>query len=225
MDRMEFRISQMPASEYRRLKSRAKVLSNATVRLPRGDRLLVWLPILVVAAVVTLLAPWEPATARVQVLGVPIRASHILLLVDRTGSMDEDGKPAMFNAQKTALQAVIPVTEEDTITAFGVSAQGYAANLLNQSKQHLTTPNGVDALYVISDFHPEDEKADCDDGPGIGEFRRLIAQSRVRLYLSSVEMQPSADLRVIAEESGGGVIGQGLLSSADARRQTCVDIK
>jgi len=220
MDRMEFRISRLSETKWRRIKSRAKSASNGQL----GGLTPLGAAVFVVAAGAALLPPSDSAMPRVQVLGAPIRASHILLMVDVTSSMEDGDKPEKLRQQEAAL-AAIPVSEKDDITAFGISAQGRDGNLLNRLAPHLKSRGGVDAVYVISDFHPEDQGADCDDGAGIGRFRRLIRQSGVRLYLSSVEMQPSADLQAIAEESGGGVIGQRLQSSSDARREICGSMK
>jgi len=220
MDRMEFRVSQMSESDLRRIKSRAERASNGPLRLRAGWAPTIWLVIFVVAiGVLSLLS--DSGTVRVKVLDVPIRASHILILVDGTSSMDDDGKPEKLRQQQTALEAAIADHEEDAITAFGISAQGRPGNLLHQLENHLETRSRVDAVYVISDFQPEDKDADCDDGAGIGRFRQLIRQNGLRLYLSSVQTQPSADLQAIAEESGGGVIGQHLQSSSDALREIC----
>jgi hypothetical protein len=234
MSRIEFHIHSPDGDQWQRLKDHLPEpkggldwtpVRSALARVPLG-RALLRLPVSVTAGVgVVVLAAWSGVFEPTQIHGVSIRGTHILILVDATSSMSEDGIPDELKRQMASLKASV-LAVADTF-AFGVSSvgyhdyRGYASNLLYSLSRQLSAHPEVDSVYVVSDFHPEEAGADCDNRAGLVQFQELIKKSRVRLYLSSVYMLPSPGLLAIAEESGGGLIATLAKSSAAARLEFC----
>jgi hypothetical protein len=235
MSRIEFRIHSPRGEQWQRLKEHSQPrngldwapIRGVLARIPLG-RALLRSPVPVTAGVgVAVFAAWSGVFAPAQIHGVPISATHMLVLVDDTGSMSEAGIPTELERQRKILAASFFSSNELKIYAFGVSSAGYhnyggyASNLLYRLSDELPAHPGVDSVYVFSDFHPEEAGADCDNTAGLAQFQALIGKSRVRLYLSSVNMLPSEGLLAIAEESGGGLIATGAKSSLSDRAKTC----
>ena len=59
----------------------------------------------------------------------------------------------------------------------------------------------IDGLYVFADFVWEDYTPER-----MGEVRRIVRDTGVRLYLETVESEPPDDLAALAYDSRGGVI-------------------
>ena len=238
MSRIEFHIHSPDNDQWQRLKddlTKPKSgldwtpIRRALVRVPLG-RALLGLPVSVTTGIgVVVFAAWSGVFGPTQIHGVSIHGTHILILIDATSSMSEDGIPDEVKRQMASLKPSV-FAVADTF-AFGVSSagynnyRGYASNLLYTLSHQLPSHREVDSVYVVSDFHPEEAGADCDNRAGLVQFRELIKKSQVRLYLSSVYMLPSPGLLAIAEESGGGLIARSAKSSAAARLEFCGSIQ
>ncbi len=153
----------------------------------------------------------------IRVDGVAVAGSHILVVQDNSGSVGDPNSE--LERQKALLGTSVARLVKGV--GFGVSS-AHAATLLYVLEQSIPAEAGVDTVYVFSDFAPATAEYDCNDSAGPDGLRRLIRESKVLLYLSTVNMTPSSGMVAIARESGGGV--PGIPSPADgpaARQKVC----
>ena len=224
MDRFEFRTNSVTADEWRRIKRRLEggpgspsLSARMPARAAGAGGLHLPLAIQILGAALVIAACIDAPTAVVK--GVPIQGSQILVVEDRSGSMD-DSKDELARQKAQFGSALFEGGAE--ILGFGVNSTGEASNLLHVLEQVLPARRGVDTVYVFSDFVPATPSVDCNDPAGLAQFRQLIRSARVRLYLSTVNMLPSPGLLAIARESGGGLVGlAGAADSLEARRAKC----
>lgn len=219
MDRLEFRMRASAKDEWQRIRPRSETWGLRAVPLRAGSKL--WqvpVPVFAVGAILTLYAIQMGTAPAVH--GVAVVGSRILLIEDVSGSMDEDGIPDELKREKEILRNAL-VPNEVQVDGFGAISSG-SDNLRTALEQSLPNNQGLDAVYFLSDFHPETKDWDCDDAAGVEEVRRLVRAAGVRLYLSSVGMLPSPGLLAVARESGGGLIGARTPEdSTAARTETC----
>jgi hypothetical protein len=153
-----------------------------------------------------------------RVNGVAVEGNRILFVEDVSGSMSSS-QPEL--ARQKALLKNTLVPGGVNVNGFGVISTG-SENLRSALESALPARKDIDAVYFFSDFYPATPEWDCDDAPGLDRFRRLIRQTGVRLYLSTVNRMPSPGLLAIARESGGGLTGASApAESAQLRATVC----
>lgn len=223
MDRFEFRTNSVTRDQWRRINRRLNRGPGGPSLRGRwragagigGAPLPLAIPIL--CGVLLIAAGIDKPGAVVN--GVTVQGSHILVVEDISGSMgSSQGELARQKARfgGTLFEGSL------TINGFGAGSGGDGSNLLHVLQGALPARRGVDTVYVFSDFQPGTASWDCNDLEGLAQFRELIRRAGVRLYLSTVNMLPSAGLLAIARESGGGLVGlAGAADSLQARRDMC----
>jgi len=201
MDQLEFKVESFARDEWERRKNRTG-RHWRTLSLRIGSSVLqISFPLFV--AGVAILAYVFLAQSAPRVHGVSVVGSRILLVQDKSGSMDEE--TTEVNRQIAILRHFLD-PNISAIEGFGTISTG-SDNLRTALEERLSQSRSFDAVYVLSDFYPIDKPIDCDDAAGLERVRQLVHDSGVRLYLSTVRMQPSQALLDIARQSGGGLIG------------------
>jgi hypothetical protein len=191
MGRLEFR-GQLTQDHLRRWRK-----LNRPSRYPRAV-----MAIVLLLALVYLLR-WVPTA---QIEGREFKGRSVIVMVDRSGSMG--GTESILAAQLDQLKAAgISVDNPYVTRGFGLSPSGAEDNLLYPLRKALEQNLDADTIYVFSDFSNDPEwSVDGSDEAGYQELREKLSERRMRLYLGTVNYEPSNDFASIARESGGDVI-------------------
>jgi len=136
--------------------------------------------------------------------GQPFIGNHVIVVRDESGSMNgkEPSLYALINKLRTSELIVEPLTTD----GFGVSESGSQNNLLHKVKDALNENPLIDTIYAFSDFYDVQDKNWESDQNGYLQLKTLLTKHNVRLYIGTVQYDPSNELIKIARESGGGFI-------------------
>ena len=155
-------------------------------------------PGLAAAAVVAFIG-LAPPTASLH--GTDVSGSHVLLLVDISGSMPDARTTA--DPQIQAMRAA-GISVANRIDVPGWSwGSGAAYSFLGALEGGISKSPLVDTVYIITDFTAGDDQGN--DAAGLSRFRQLLARRHLRLYWCTVRDPVPEDYRRIALWTGGGV--------------------
>jgi hypothetical protein len=192
MEQFQFRVHGLTEEELRRWR-------RLNRRFTLSGSVMVW------AAALVAIAYLSHSTTPVMIESTEFKGRSVMVIEDNSGSMKENDRQAKLKAQLDQLQAAgVDISGHHTSVGFGARFGGAQDNLLNSLKKALSSDPAIDTIYVFSDFDPG--PADESDEAGYLELRRILGERGLRLYLGTVDQEPSNEFVTIARESGGDVI-------------------
>ena len=178
MNRLEFRISGVASPQVRRIQRATRLPARGVLGLSGPSLILI-------APLVLLLVSELSGPPRIDIGGMTIEGREVLVLRDMSTSMDS------FKAITD--RALAAIRSAGTWNGVPVAIGGSASRILETIDDELVRRPGVDTVWIVSDFNDGTDLVINRDTTRYDELLRLLLSRRAKLYLSSVNTDPTPD--------------------------------